>query len=432
MPRLPLLLFCGFLMPAAVCADNLELWNLHGQTTLIPQAHAPFHSPYSGPNSLANDFDAQMTFTATVFSGLRLWHGAALYFDPEATAGSGMSGGLGLAGVPNDEGARVGTRALRIAMARLFIRQTIGFGGTTTPLEDSANQLAFVQDSRRVTLTFGKLSATDIFDNNQYSHDPRMQFMNWGLTTNAAWDYPADTRGYTWGAATEFTWDAWSWRGGGFLEPQEANGSHLEDDPTKENGEVTELEHDHEISGHPGAVRLLAFWNNADMGHYRTALNLSPINPDITQTRETGSRKYGFGFNAEQEITTVLGGFMRLGWDDGHTETWAFDEVDRTASAGAVLKGRKWNRLNDNVGLAALVNALSPDHRAYLAAGGDGFLLGDGHLNYGTENILETYYAARIINHLTLTFDFQEIFHPGYNIDRGPVSVGAVRLHLEF
>jgi high affinity Mn2+ porin len=145
-----------------------------------------------------------------------------------------------------------------------------------------------------------------------------------------------------------------------------------------------------------------------------------------------GSRKYGFGFNAEQEITTNLGSFMRLGWNDGHTETWAFDEVDRTASIGAVLKGRKWNRPDDGVGLAGLVNALSPDHRAYLAAGGDGFLLGDGQLNYGTENILETYYSAQIVKHLTLTFDFQEIFHPGYNIDRGPVSVGAIRLHLEF
>ncbi len=195
---------------------------------------------------------------------------------------------------------------------------------------------------------------------------------------------------------------------------------------------MTEFEHDHEIRGHPGAVRVLAFWNNADMGDYRTALNLSSTNPDITQTRTPGSRKYGFGFNAEQEITSDLGSFMRLGWDDGHTETWAFDEVDRTASMGFLIKGREWNRPEDGIGFAMLVNALSPDHRAYLAAGGNGFLLGDGRLNYGTVNIFETYYSARVVKHVTLSLDFQEIFHPGYNIDRGPVSIGAVRLHVEF
>ncbi len=180
MNRMVSFFFCGLFIPVALHADDIQLWNLHGQTTLIPQAHAPFHSPYSGPNSLASDFDAQMTFTATIFSGLRLWPGAAIYFDPEATAGSGLSGGLGLAGVPNDEGARVGTRALRIAMARLFVRQIVSLGGTTTKIEDAPNQLASEQTSKRVTITFGKLSATDIFDNNSYSHDPRTQFHELG------------------------------------------------------------------------------------------------------------------------------------------------------------------------------------------------------------------------------------------------------------
>src|ERR1019366_754813 len=235
-------------------------------------------------------------------------------------------------------------------MATLFVRQTFG------------------PDSGRVTLTFGKLSVTDTFDNNKYSHDPRAQFMNWGLMANPAWDYPADTRGYTWGTAAEWAWDAWSWRAGGFLEPEEANGPHLESDITRANGEVTELEHDHQLAGHSGAVRILAFWNQADMGHYQSALVLSPVDPDITQTRSSRARKYGFGLNTEQELATDLGGFLRLGWNDGHTETWAFDEVDRTASVGLSLQGRHWSRPDDVVGLALLINGLSRDHRDYLAA----------------------------------------------------------------
>ena len=432
MNRLFSLLCCGFLIPRYLCAESLELWNLHAQSTVITQAHPPFHAAYSGPNSLVNDWDWETTYTATLFSGLRLWPGGAFYFDPEATAGGGLSEGLGLAGVPNGEVTRVGTRAVRVYTARLFLRQTFGLGGASTHVADAPGQLAAWQDSQRVTLTFGKLSVLDIFDNNTYSHDPRTQFMNWGLMANSAWDYPADTRGYTWGAAAEWTNEAWSWRAGGFLEPEQANGPHLESDITKASGEVTELEHDHELAGHPGALRLLAYWNQADMGHYRSAILLSPVNPDITQTRAAGSRKYGFGLNAEQELAADLGGFLRLGWNDGHTETWAFDEVDRTASVGLILRGRRWSRPDDTVGLAVLINGLSPDHRDYLAAGGNGFLLGDGNLNYGTEDIIETYYAVRLIKALTVTLDFQGFNNPGYNRDRGPVAVGSLRAHLEF
>ena len=389
-----------------------EIFSLHGQTTWIGQAHGPFHAPYSGPNSLGNVADEENTVTATLFAGARLWEGAGLYFNPEAAGGGGLSGGVGLAGVTNGEATRVGTRALRISMARLYWRQSVA--------------------KDRLILTVGKFSVLDVFDTNKYAHDPRTQFMNWGLMANAAWDYPADSRGYTWGASIEAAWENWSTRLGSFLEPEQANGPHLETDNSRANGNVIELEHRHEISQRPGAVRLLAFWNQADMGHYRTALNSTGIPPDIVATRTGGNRKYGVGLNAEQDLSTNWGAFMRLGWDDGHTETWAFDEVDRTASIGVSLKGTTWKRPDDGVGLAFMVNGLSQDHEDYLAAGGSGFLLGDGRLNYGTEKILETYYVWKVWKFVSLTADFQGVQNPGYNQDRGPVLVGALRMHAEF
>jgi high affinity Mn2+ porin len=389
-----------------------ERFSFHGQTTVISQAHAPFHAPYSGPNSLANATDEENTFTTTLFSSLRLWKGGELYFDPEAAAGGGLSGGIGLAGITNGEATRVGTRALRISMARLYWRQTV--------------------EKDRLVWTVGKFSVLDVFDINKYAHDPRTQFMNWGLMANSAWDYPADARGYTWGASLELSWEHWSARAGSFLEPEQANGTHLESDMSRANGSVLEIEHRHQIGTRAGTVRVLGFWNKADMGHYQTAIQTTGIPPDVTATRTAGNRKYGAGLNAEQELSTDLGAFLRLSWNDGHTETWAFDEVDRTASAGLSWKGAGWSRPDDVIGLAILINGLSSDHRDYLAAGGAGFLLGDGRLNYGTEKIVETYYLWKVWKFVSLTLDFQGVENPGYNKDRGPVAVGALRLHAEF
>jgi high affinity Mn2+ porin len=408
------------------------LFMIHGQSTFIPQVHTPFHSPYAGPNSLVNDTDEENSFTATLFTGAKLWRGSEFYWDPEMTGGGGLSGGLGLAGVNNGEVTRVGTRSVRVYTARLFIRQTIGLGGGTDNAASAADQLPGLQDRNRLVWSFGKFSALDIFDNNAYSHDPRVQFMNWGLMANGAWDYPADSRGYTWGTALEWTQAAWSLRGGSFLEPEEANGPHIESDVTRAHGEAMELEHRQDIDGHPGALRVLGYWNHADMGSYRAAIEQSPVDPDITQTRQRGNSKYGFGLNMDQELTPDLGLFSRLGWNDGHTETWAFDEVDRTASLGVRLKGERWKRGNDHVGLAILINGLSQDHRDYLAAGGDGFLLGDGRLNYGTENIIEAYYEWKVCAFAAVTFDIQGVQNPGYNKDRGPLSIEALRLHVEF
>jgi high affinity Mn2+ porin len=426
----------GLVLAAAAAAATAradpapEDWSIHAQSTVIEQWHGGFTSPYEGENSLDGQAEDAHTVSATLFLGRALWSGAGIYLDPEMTQGGGLSGTLGLAGFSNGEATHTsGGNAPQFDIARLFVRQTIGLGGAREPVTDDQNQLCGSEDVNRLTLTLGKLSATDIFDNNSYSHDPRTQFLNIALGGNGAWDFPANTKGYTSGFAAEWNRSSSTLRWGVFLEPSLADGPDLDYHLAKAWGQVAEGEQRYTVDGHPGALRLLGFWNRADMGSYSEAT--AEAHPDITTTRAYRS-KTGAGLNWEQELAGGLGAFARLGFDDGHTETWAFTEIDRTASAGLSLKGSPWGRSPDTLGLAAVVNGLSDEHRAYLAAGGYGFAIGDGRLTYGTEDILESYYDWKPVPWLALAFDYQFVEHPAYNRDRGPVSILATRAHWEY
>jgi high affinity Mn2+ porin len=315
-------------------------------------------------------------------------------------------------------------------LARLFIRQTIGLGGEPEKVEDDQLHLAGIQDSTRLTLTVGKMSAKDIFDNNAYANDPRTQFLNWALMANEAWDYPADSLGYMTGLAAELYRPPWVARYGFFQMPEVSNGVGQDMNYLNAWGMVWELERRFAINGHPGAVRLLAFLNSADMGSFQEALD-RPMRPaDIVATRAY-RYKYGFGLNLEQEIMRNVGVFSRLGWNDGQTESWVFADVDRTASLGLSIKGEAWGRAADTVGLAGAINGLTPVHRDFFAAGGTGILAGDGTLAYGLEQIVEVYYEFQVWKTLHVTLDYQYITDPAYNRDRGPVSVLGARLHWE-
>jgi hypothetical protein len=282
-----------------------------------------------------------------------------------------------------------------------------------------------------VVLTVGKLSGTDIFDANTYSHDARTQFNNWSLWAHAAWDYPADTRGYTWGVALEWIHDDWALRAGSLMEPKEANQLELDHDVRHAHGEVIELEHDHELGGQKGALRLLAFENHARMGSYRKAIDLMPASPDVTATRASGRAKHGFGLNAEQAVTPDLGLFLRAGWNDGKTESWAFTEVERTLSMGLSASGRAWGRSGDRVGLGFAANGLNRDHRDYLAAGGYGFMVGDGRLAYSAERVVDAYYALAFGSFGSFSLEAQRFEHLAFNRDRGPATIYGLRLHLQ-
>jgi len=431
-----ILMAAAALAPVILDADPPPLdtppedWTFHAESTLIEQWHGDFPSPYEGENSLNPHTEDAHTLTATVFLGHALWNGAGIYFDPEMNQGGGISGTLGLGGFSNGEATHTtGGDSPQFDVGRLFVRQIIGLGGEREPIADDENQLAGSQDVNRITLTLGKLTVTDIFDTNSYSHDPETQFLNIALGDDGAWDFPANTDGYTSGFAAEWNRSSSTLRWGIFLEPAEADGTAMDYHLAKAWGQVAEWEQRYTIGGHSGALRPLVYWNRADMGSYSEALE--EAHPDITTTRSYRS-KTGGGLNWEQEITDSLGVFARAGFDDGHTETWAFTEIDRSASAGLSLKGTAWGRTADTLGVAAVVDGLSEDHRNYLAAGGYGFAIGDGRLNYGTEDIIETYYNWKPVSWLALAFDYQFVENPAYNRDRGPVSIYATRLHWEY
>ncbi len=415
-----------------------DLWpdwlGAHSQGTVVSQGNWKFHSPYEGPNSLRPILNYRTTETATLYLDGKLWDGADVVFNPEISGGEGLSRTLGMAGFPNGEATRVGRPQPTPYVARLFLRQVIGLGGGQEDVEDGPNQFAGKRDVDRVTVRIGKMAATDVFDDNAYSHDPRTQFLNWSLMTNGAWDYPANTRGYSYGITVEYNQKDWAWRYGIFGEPAEANGEDIDPRFLKANGNVTEFEYRFDADGRPGKVRLLGYWNNAHMGSYREALQLAALTgtpPDVTLTRAYRT-KYGFGLNLEQELDDDLGMFARLGWNDGQTESWAFTEIDRTAEVGLVWKGTSWCRPEDRFGLAAVVNGLSAAHRDYLAAGGLGFIIGDGALRYGPEEIVEAFYNLQVRKGIVIGFDVQGVNHPAYNRDRGAAAIAGVRAHFEY
>jgi high affinity Mn2+ porin len=345
--------------------------------------------------------------------------------------GFGLSKTLGIAGFPNGEAFRFGTNLPNVNIPRAFIRQVIGFGGPQEDVPADSLHLAGKQDISRLTLTLGKMSAKDIFDNNSYAGDPRAQFMNWSLMANGAWDYPADAIGFITGFAAELNQPAWTLRYGIYQVPRVSNGVAVDGHLLEAWSMVTEFERRFSIREHPGVVRVLSYVEKAHMGSYADALASTVRPADITATREYRC-KFGFGLNVEQEITKDIGFFSRLGWSDGKTEAWAFTDVDRTASLGFRIKGRAWHRPDDVIGVAGVWNGISGVHQQFLAAGGTGILVGDGTLTYAGEKILETFYDFAVHKGVHLSFDYQYIANPAFNSDRGPVSVFAGRLHWEF
>ena len=408
-----------------------QSWNWHVQNTDIVQGNLGFPAKYSGPNSLDSGGEIRETVSLDLFAGARLWRGAEAHADGLLWQGFGLSKTLGLEGFPNGEAFRLGTEVPNVTFARLFIRQTIGLGGEQETVEDDQLHLAGKQDVSRLTLTLGKMSVKDIFDNNTYANDPRTQFMNWALMFNGAWDFPADVRGYTIGTMQELTMRSWSLRVASALEPTEANGPTLDTRIAKNRGEVAEWEQRYSSIKRPGIVRLLGYLNRERAGTFRDAPLVDGV-ADLGPTRRPGTEKYGFGVNLEQEITEDIGAFWRYGWSDGKTEAWAFTQIDRSLSGGISIDGKLWKRKGDHIGIAGVRNYLSGDQRCFLAQGGLGFIIGDGRLDhYRPESIVEAYYSWNAIKEWTITGDFQYIRNPAYNADRGPVPVGSIRLHWE-
>jgi len=408
-----------------------QLWNLHFQSTVGTQGYPSFPAAYTGANSLTPGAQIKDTISVDVMGGVRLWRGGEFLGDVVIWQGYGLSNTLGMAGFPNGEAFRIGRTYPDASLCRAFIRETIGLGGGKEAAEDGPTELGGTQDVRRLTFTAGHLSAKDIFDTNAYANDSRSQFMNWALMANDAWDYPANTIGFTNGVVAELNTRAWTGRLGIFQVSKVANGLRMDWNLAHAWSAVAEAERRYSPGGHAGAIRLLAYDQRAHMGNYQETLNHPSLGENI-ELDAAYRYKYGFGINLEQEIRKNLGVFARLGWSDGKNQTYEFTDVDRTATGGVSLKGARWRRPDDTVGLGVVVNGISAVHRQYLAAGGLGITIGDGGLDYAAERIVETYYSWKIAKHYQLTGDYQFAPDPAYNHARGPVNLFALRFHTEF
>jgi high affinity Mn2+ porin len=411
--------------------------SLHLQSTFTPQGNFAFRAPFSGNQSLDPTGQSVETATMTGYFGARLWNGGEVYFNPELFHGFGLrnedgsKGTVGVAGFPNGEAQKGGRWDADLQVARLYVSQTIGFGGEQEVIKDDLNQIAGKKDISRLTLTFGRLAVGDLFDNNAYAHDPRTQFLNWSIWEAGAFDYAADVKGYTIGAVADFNQKDWAFRAGYFLVPVKPNALAL-DTRIGERGEaVAEFEKRYDLFSQPGKLRLLAFENTALTGDYSGAVALSPAAPDIEATRKVRT-DYGFAVNLEQAITNDAGAFFRFSRNGGRVEVCCFTDINESVSGGISLKGTVWGRPNDVFGLAGAYNRLSPEAQRFFAAGGTGLLIGDGTLTYRGERILEAYYSYAVTGHLSFTADYQFIGDPAYNADRGPVHVIGGRVHLQF
>ena len=412
-----------------------RIW-ISGQVNIVSQWHPAFRSPYQGTNSLSPEAQDASSRVLTLYTGLRLTSAAEILCDIQETGGHGIGEALGIAGFTNLDVVRNPLLSKAPYVARLMWHQIIPLGGKKTESERTPFSLFSTLPERRLEIRFGKFSMVDFFDLNTYGADSNFQFMNWTVDNNGAYDYAADTRGFTFGALLEYHDRSWVLRFAEGLMPKVANEIHLDADLSRARAENIELElHGSLLPKREGVLRLLTFVNHANMGSYANAVEkfragLTPI-PEITAHPLQTTVKYGFGANFEQPVNNWMGIFGRWAWNEGEHESYAYTEVDQTAQIGLGGDGRRWRRKQDRAGIVFVSNGISRDHREYLALGGVGFLLGDGRLDYGCENILEAYYTFHLWRGMYPSFDLQHINNPGYNRDRGPVLAPAVRLHIE-
>ncbi len=418
---------------AGVSPLDLDRYVVHGQATFIEQYAAPFRAPYSGTNSLAPN-SGRETGDIMLAAGFKLWRGAELWIDPELGQGFGLSSTEGIAGFPSGAAFRVGASVPYPRIQSTFIRQTIDLGGVSQKVDADFNQFAGSRTADRLVVTIGKFSVSDIFDNNKYAQDARKDFMNWALIDTGTFDYAADAWGYTYGAAVEWYRGNWTLRGGLFDLSNIPNSTDL--DPTFQQFQwLGEIERRYDVWGHPGKIAVTGFLSRGRMGTFAGAVALAAITggpADIAAVRQYRSRG-GVSMNIEQEITPDLGAFMRAGWADGDVEPFDYTDIDRTVAVGVSQNGKPWRRPDDTVGIAGVINGISPVHEAFLNDGGLGILVGDGKLpNPGLEQIIEAYYSYALTSATKVTFDYQFVANPAYNTDRGPVNIFAGRFHTQF
>lgn len=427
--------------PATAQPPNPEtsFWNrfwVSGQANFIREQHGDFYAAYSGPNSFSNVREHATSRVLTLYTGFQITKNLEILADVESAGGAGLSNALGLAGYTNLDVVRNPSLSSDPYLARVMLHWIVPLGETQEEVTRSPLSLFSSLPARRLEFRLGKMSTADFFDVNTVGSDSHTQFMNWAADNNAAFDYAADTRGYTYGLYMEYDDRWWTVRLAELLMPTVANGLTLDWDIARAGGTNLEFEfHPALFKDRPSVIRILNYLNRADMGNYREAVNGytsgQTTTPDITAYAKQGRTKYGFGINLEQYLTKDWEAYGRIGYNDGINEDFAYTEADRAISVGTLLYGKRWHRPDDKFGQAFLMNAISGGHARYLQLGGLGFILGDGNLSYGFEKIFETFYTAHIWQGISVAIDYQHINDPAYNLARGPISVWSFRVHVE-
>lgn len=417
--------------------SNTSRWWVSGQANIVFQAHGAFYAQYSGPNSLKSYSEQATSRVLTLFTGYEFTSKTIGYLDVEEAGWGGISGALGLAGFTNLDVVRNPALSTTPYIARAIIQQIIPLSHEMQESERTPLSLRTEVPVRRLEIRLGKFALSDFFDINVGGSDSHYQFLNWVIDNNGAYDYAADTRGYTAGIIFDYEDRKWGLRFSEALMPKVANGPNLDADVARARSENIELElRPKLLKNKDTALRFLTYVNHGNMGDYQDAVQLyldhiTPT-PDVTATRRQGTVKYGFGFNFQQELTTDVWAFGRWGWNEGNHESFAYTEDNEGVEIGGYAKGTRWNRSLDRAGAVFVSSGLSKAHAAYLGYGGLGFILGDGAISYGRENIEELFYTAHVWRGLFLGFDLQHIDNPGMNSARGPVTVPGLRAHLEF
>lgn len=411
-------------------------FEVHGQSVFVYQGYPPINAPYDGPNSLPAVGQSRETWATSGFFNMRLWEGGEFYYNPELLQGYGVALSAGAGGFPNGEAQRAYPYP-RYNTSRLFLRQTFGLGGEREKVESDLTQLAGERDVSRITVQAGKYAVQDLFDNNAYANDPRVDFLNWSIWGAGAFDYPADSVGLSWGITTEFNQPSWAVRAGYFLIANQPDTNVYDLALISRNGYVAEFEMRYKPFDRAGTTRLGTWLTSGFAGSYADAVTLAAANPSQTAndtipfTRQTRT-KYGFYFSIDQELTDSIGAFARFSWNDGRTEILAFTDIDSSFSAGLSIKGSAWDRPDDTIGIAGALNSISPSHVQYLAAAGLGLTAGDGAITYASESVVEAYYSLKLAKGVFATADYQFLANPAYNAVRGPAHFFSGRLMAKF
>lgn len=391
------LLSLGLLGPLAESATGVkQRFALHAQATFGQQRTDGFHAPYAGANSLFPSVTDE-TVDVTLDLGVRLWSGAEMWASPEIDQGFGLDDSVGAAGFPSGLAYKVGAKSPYFRLQEAFIRQTVNEGGSSEAVEGSAGRLTGGRARNRWVFTLGKFAVTDVFDTNQYAHDPRADFLNWSIIDTGTFDYAADAWGYTLGAAAERYIGGWAFRLGVFDLSNIPNSEALAHG-FHEFQVAAEIERRYQLFGRSGRVLLTAFDSRGRMGLLDEAIAValaSGTTPGPAAVRQYRGR-LGVGIDMEQPVTPDFGMFARAGKAAGNVEAYEFSDIDRTVALGGSLKGRRWGREGDTVAVAIVENGISAERQQYLNLGGLGILVGDGKLPHpGPEQILKSYYSLQ-------------------------------------